>query len=265
MKITKHCDNCGIEFILDDYKLKSCKRFYCNKTCWQTHDKAFNKDYFKVIDKEEKAYWLGMICSDGWLDKRDKAVGIQLQTSDSEILQNFADLFKVKLNHFNTHTKTTRVMVYSKTIFNDLISIGVLPNKSLLDISKVFEVVPNNLKHHFIRGIFDGDGSVYKTKTPLQRRRMGYTTGFSFVGEYHMMEKIRQYLFEVVNLSPSNVNKHKTIHSITWSGAKCSEKMFVFLYKDATIYLERKYDVFNNYLKEYENDRKKIEEDRVHI
>ena len=52
-----------------------------------------NYEFFKNIDTEEKAYWLGFLYADGWITVNEDAnsghVGIQLQKSDYEHLKKF--------------------------------------------------------------------------------------------------------------------------------------------------------------------------------
>lgn len=51
------------------------------------------------------------------------------------------------------------VHLTSDKMFNDLCSHGCVPNKSL--VLTFPKDIPENLIHHFIRGYFDGDGSVF--------------------------------------------------------------------------------------------------------
>ena len=48
----------------------------------------------------------------------------------------------------------------SDKMFNDLIKQGCIPNKSLVLTFPNKYQVPENLINHFIRGYFDGDGSI---------------------------------------------------------------------------------------------------------
>lgn len=51
------------------------------------------------------------------------------------------------------------VHLTSDNMFVDLCKHGCVPNKSL--ILTFPRTIPDNLIHHFIRGYFDGDGSVF--------------------------------------------------------------------------------------------------------
>lgn len=45
--------------------------------------------FFKEIDTEEKAYWLGFIAADGFITTRDNTVGITLGRKDKNHLFKF--------------------------------------------------------------------------------------------------------------------------------------------------------------------------------
>lgn len=55
--------------------------------------KTYNEDYFKNIDNEEKAYFLGLICSDGSItyneNKYRYQISIKLHNKDEYILDEF--------------------------------------------------------------------------------------------------------------------------------------------------------------------------------
>ena len=79
-----------------------------------------NERYFEYIDSEEKAYWLGFLFADGFVNK-DSYVGIALQSSDYHHLEKFRDCihsnhiihtYKCSDNCFSNPEK-----FYSKIIF----------------------------------------------------------------------------------------------------------------------------------------------------
>lgn len=133
-----------------------------------------NDNFFNIIDTEEKAYWLGFMYADGYIISDRDAIGLSLSTEDIKHL----DKFLISLNANNKISRYTnninreyaRVIIYSNKLKNDLISHGCLENKTFkLDFPNVDE----NLVHHFIRGYFDGDGSLSKHKV-----KNGYTYRF---------------------------------------------------------------------------------------
>jgi hypothetical protein len=98
------CCNCGKIFKKCASHAKRQKRNFCCKLCWQNHDSFPHKNFFNNLDSEEKTYWLGFICADGWLDERDKAVGISLSKKDKQHLKKFADLLGIEIKDYVNNT-----------------------------------------------------------------------------------------------------------------------------------------------------------------
>jgi hypothetical protein len=171
-----------------------------------------------------------MICADGWLCERDSAISLELQQDDSYHVKRFADW------SMGTFSARGRGTIYSKTAFSDLVSKGVGPRKSHLLDARVFEYIPDELMNHFVRGWFDGDGSVYKVKKSGR-------FGFGFVGTKAALERIQMILVKI-GLSNTSIGKHKSIFDVKWVSDDAILKMNSWLYQNATIWLERKRDVF---------------------
>jgi hypothetical protein len=126
------------------------------------------EDYFKEIDSNEKAYWLGALMADGWSTLRNgkpKEIGLAVNPKDVDWIQSFQNSIKhsgaieTKTNKkslsncgFNT-VATIRVTCQRFTHF--AIQAGVVPNKS----GKLkFPDIDDAYNSHFVRGLFDGDG-----------------------------------------------------------------------------------------------------------
>ena len=236
------CDNCGLLFYKSKQHGARQNNNFCCKKCWLAHDGSHNKNFFSIIDTEEKVYWLGFICADGWLDERDKAVGIQLHNKDREHLIKFAGLFRVGVRDYrNRNCVCSRCMVYSKQLYYDLIAKGVKPRKSLADNVEVFNFVPNDLMNHFIRGWFDGDGS-------FACNILKKTYIFSITGTFKILSKI----FEIIKINTSILTKaklykylHKNrIYDIRLGGKNQALKIKKWLYDKSTVYLTRKRNKF---------------------
>lgn len=126
-----------------------------------------NIDYFEKIDTEEKAYWLGFIYTDGYISPKLNALRIEIKSTDYLHLQKFANIFGRKVYYANrtlgdkTFT-SCYVSIYSKKIIKDLNNLGIVNKKSDKDVYNFFEYIPKRLMRHFIRGVFDGDGTIKK-------------------------------------------------------------------------------------------------------
>lgn len=186
---------------------------------------------FKNIDSETNAYWFGFLHADGCLCKNH--IEVELAIKDKEHLKKFSNLFNSKLKARQRYLKETgkyyksiRCKIYNKTIADLLRNNGLKSKKLLIDS------LPANLRHHFIRGYMDGDGTIYMTKGGI---------GLGFVGGYGLLSNIRKILRkEISGLGNVKISKDRNIYKLYWGGNKQVKNIYEYLYKDATICLERK-------------------------
>lgn len=211
----------------------------------------FNEFYFHEIDEENKAYWLGFIMADGCVykgsDKHSYRLQINLKRSDSNILEKFQkDIgsdYKISNKSING-SEVSQLKVNSTIMCKRLIDLGVVPRKSLVcEIPKI----KKEFIRHFIRGVFDGDGSIglYKRK-----KYNNEVPKFTICGSKKMIEDIQLVLLNhqistgIYDFKRSNVKYLETgkVDSVL--------SLYDFLYKDSNIYLERKKEAFEKVLKQ---------------
>lgn len=128
-----------------------------------TKTRKFNKKYFQRITTPNQAYWLGFIYADGYLVHNKKLsnyeLGIELINTDHKLLDDLnvelGGVHKVvffhkekNFNGYEYETDTCALRIYSKTIVDDLIKCGVVPNKTYSSIYPKCE----NFIWDFIRG-----------------------------------------------------------------------------------------------------------------
>lgn len=204
-----------------------------------------NSTFFDTVDTEEKAYWLGFFYADGYLAKNGSTLKIDLSARDASHLQRFADIFQTKVHVYERFPDKRNGKVYASAtcviacayLWNALIEKGIKQGNTLSEGISVFEHIPGRLMHHFVRGFFDGDGSVYRNKSG--------GLGFGFVGSYPFMEHLREVLVASVGLSVAKLGKNGKLSQLRWNGNGISECFKNWLYHDATVWLERKRDVFD--------------------
>ena len=135
--------------------------------------RKFNKQYFKEINTNNKAYWLGFIYADGYIIRNTKSrnyeLGIELNKKDVALLQLFnkelGNVHEITFKHgqkyfngYNYETDSCVIRVYSKEIVNDLMSLNVMQDKTN---KKDFPICNNEYFFDFLRGFMDGDGCIY--------------------------------------------------------------------------------------------------------
>lgn len=207
-----------------------------------------NSNYFSTIDTEEKAYWLGVFYADGNITKEGKCKQIRFNTIDKDWLNAFISAINYSgIYRIETHKKYNKdiycLTVGDDTLHDDLNTLGCVPNKTKVI---VFPSISENLIPHFIRGYFDGDGSVgiYKNKTDKEYYilRSSFCTGSE------------QFIIQLASKLPcvtKNIKKRKD--QCLWTlefSVKDSIRLYNYMYKNATVWLHRKRDKFEKYIKE---------------
>lgn len=220
-----------------------------------------DENFFSVIDTEEKAYWLGMLITDGFVLSpqylkngvcREKAaVGLSLAVKDKEHLIKFRTVVKSdaplsyrepKINIINgkpAHsTGCFGIRIKCQKMVEDLAKYGVVPNKTSICYYPGNNLIPTHLERHFWRGCIDGDGSV------------GFTGGHWFIflcGHINLVSPFRDYckvnLDWTKNKFPDLYGDKKTVAWFKTFNVRCkpAEECIRLLYKDSMVYLNRKY------------------------
>ncbi|MGL5869133.1 IS630 transposase-related protein, partial [Clostridium chrysemydis] len=187
------------------------------------------EDFFDEIDNEIKAYFLGFIVADGnvSITNGQYSLKIHIAYKDKKIIDNFLKYIgssnKTKKKVHN-NSESYYVSLTSIHMCETLIRYGVIPQKTGKEC--IPSIIKDEYMNHFLRGFFDGDGI-----TDISKGRSG------FVGSANMIEDILRILNEDLTTFYSGKNK---MVKYFLGGKKFSKKLYKYLYKDATIWLERK-------------------------
>lgn len=128
-------------------------------------------------------------------------------------------------------------------MYQDLINLGCIPEKSM--IIRI-PAIPLNLMPHFIRGYFDGDGTVGVYKNSNKWNTYTLRSGFCS-GSQEFLEAIS--LFIPTNNKTVKKTKNRNLYSINLS-VNDSISLYQYMYTDATIWLPRKREKFESFLQE---------------
>lgn len=199
----------------------------------------FDNTVFDCIDTEEKAYWLGFLYADGNVSSTINNIEVSLSIVDLDHLEKYRKFLKnsseVKVGKITLNGKEfqrCRLSVTNKYFKNRLIELGCIPNKSLKLSFPQGIFTEDSLKYHFIRGYVDGDGCISFSRTGRLILNM--------VGTKEFLSEILAIFPEFSELEKDSRWKHNTFYIRCW-GEK-AEKVLTKLYKNANIYLQRKYD-----------------------
>jgi len=228
-----------------------------------------NEGFFKSWSNE-MAYVLGVIYTDGnlYCDKGRKIYRFVVSQKEPELLNKLLKLMdcNAELQHRKKHGITGEIYLFNVhhlQIYSDLISFGLSPNKSkTID----FPNIPQEFVRHFVRGCWDGDGSIYFESGKL---RGSYTCG-----SLNFIERLVQELYKVgiykrkppldktdadkiwLNYPdgrfPLKIHQEKRSKSyyIKLDTRENIEKLLHYFYDgvDESMYLTRKYNTFVKFL-----------------
>lgn len=216
-----------------------------------------NHNFFEKIDSEMNAYYLGLWFADGNISTKGQTVSIGLV--DTEIITRLktdieytgdAYIKKAKGNQQEAHI----LRISSPKMRQDLINLGCIPNKTFELNFPALDKVPEHLVRHFIRGYLDGDGSIHSYN--CERWKINGRWTLNFVGTENMMKGIENEIQKQCELISGIYcyKKNKTDDKNTWLLDIKNYNIIPvlqWLYKDATIYLERKYQKYQELLESY--------------
>lgn len=220
---------------------------------------TLNEEYFDKIDTQNKAYILGFLYADGHNGISKGTLTMSLQEDDFDIL----DKIRIELNSnkpleyldysnkndYGYHYKNQyRLNVFSKHLCLSLLNLGMESNKSL---TLKFPEIPSEFLSHFIRGYFDGDGSYCGHIT--QNGKFQPLLTFTSTNDFCI--SLKNIISKELNISCGNIydaSCHNGITKVLSISGKNQVKIVLdWLYKDADMYLKRKY---NKYINDYINN-----------
>lgn len=256
---TNKWSNEEIEFLKNNYdkytakelgdvlgRTKNAVALKLNKLGINVSKYNYNKHFFDIIDTEQKAYWLGFMYADGYVaystERRVYEASIELKASDYEHLMKFNKSLNGNVEvHFRERERWDKlhnichIRFHSKELVEGLIKHGCIPNKTF-DIK--MPDIDEDLIRHFIRGFFDGDGSVYHRKD-----RNGIYANFTSAS-YEFLVSLRAYIYQLgVN---SYIVKDREHYQLRIYGKDYTMIFLKHIYENSDIYLDRKYEMFDN-------------------
>jgi intein-encoded DNA endonuclease-like protein len=208
-----------------------------------------NHNYFDIIDTEEKVYWLGFLYADGYIRERKSGNSLEMKLSikDKHHLELFRKSVgsnhiivdgynKVKYKEGISSSHMSSLAIYSSQLVESIKSQGFHSRKTFtIENPKIND----DLIHHFIRGYFDGDGSF----SFVEKKRN--TSSFACASK-----NFREFI-----INELSKNKIKTSYyggiSLYIQNKVENKKFYNYIYNNATIYLERKKEIYERFREYY--------------
>lgn len=225
------------------------KKLGLRKIYYDNTKRILNEEYFRTIDDEHKAYWLGFISADGCIYNYEKNVfgfKLELQKSDSNMISKFIEdingNFDVIYGKSKCNEKTfeTAKVCFKNKVFVNYLLQYITFNKT--NIIRIPTNIPSHLMRHYIRGFSDGDGCFYCGNK--SNRKSFEIVGNSEFMLYDIQKELKQNDIQSMVYQRKNGNYKLGIYNF-----KDLSKLKSYLYDDTTIFMERKYKKVQKILK----------------
>lgn len=235
---------------------------------------TLNEEFFENPELwgQKQAYFLGWLLSDGHHNIKNGSFSIKLQERDKKILEILKDiiqytgnLYFIKrgiINNFIKHTTNNYqnrygLSIVRREVSNSLIKLDIKNNKT--DKLEFPKYLKPELISHFLRGYYDGDGTI-----SYHYNKNNLRFDIHLLGTINFCGKVKELLIDKFNIKFRQINKsqNKTTVQIQFSGRLNALKFFNFVYKDAKYVLKRKFKKFLrliNYTKKNEFTKNKEE------
>ena len=190
--------------------------------------------FFDEIDTPSKAYFLGLLATDGYISVDEKCVSIALQKRDEKILETL-----VKETNWHTAVKNKKhdtpqsvVIMCSRHMVSSLKDWGITRKKTYT--LEILKPIASNLQAHFVRGVWDGNGWVGERQFTL------VSSSEKFLCQIQNM--IYQHTNVLLKIGRPTNKKHLTLN-----GSKGSKKALEWIYENPHPSLDRKAIQFSRF------------------
>lgn len=228
-----------------------------------------NESYFDSMDTEEKAYILGFIYTDGYNSIKLHRLSISLKDdlSENKLLNKInvclnsnypiKHYSRIRKNYINAkirEEKTVTLMYHNKQLSWRLCCLGCTQRKTY-DLKMPLDDINSNLYRHLLRGIMDGDGTYYisnkfiKNMSGKKRIKMKLVSASKiFIDQCsEIIHKELNIKCKIIQINPKfrpnhYIQQKVPLYRLRLERQNDVKKVIDWLYKDATIFLQRKYE-----------------------
>lgn len=198
----------------------------------------YNENLFDTWT-EESAYALGWLATDGCVQYvPGERYGIRWELTDLDAIKTLLSIFSATNGVYTRETggkPLYSIYLRGQHIVRRVMDLGITPRKTH---SLKYPPVPKELHRHFIRGVLDGDGSVLI----LNKSNGGKQLTMKICGaSKEFLESIGKILSDELEVITKIYEEQPGFYVLRY-GAKESFSILRYLYHDATVFLQRKFD-----------------------
>lgn len=206
---------------------------------------TMNDNFFSSIETEQQAYWLGFIYADGHV-AQNKPWFVIVQSADHDHVYKLAEAVEysgeVKIvekgGGFQGSRPNARLVLCRKKMCDDLNRIG--RNNEVMSIPDI----PEELIPHFIRGYFDGDGSIHPSQSSAKladgTRKPYVYLHVQIIGTVPFLKEIEAHFNQQGITTSWKKSKTDYMKYLCVDGGNNLRRLHKYMYDNSTVSLTRK-------------------------
>jgi LAGLIDADG-like domain len=198
----------------------------------------YNTSRFQNIQDEQSAYFLGLIAADGGICSTKNLVSLSLHHKDRDLLYKLATYIETD-KPIRQYKDQCLLNIHNKIIYQNIISAGLPVDKTY---NLKFPSIDKEYQRHFIRGFFDGDGHVGIINGKQTKR-----VRFNLVGTCDILTSIIDIFETELGLKRPTISFIKStrcLYQCHIYGKENIAKIKQYFYQDSTVYMKRKFELF---------------------
>ena len=162
LQIAKMYGYKGKKSILDILKSHNINRRKCSYN--QENNKSYKDFSLKVLNSFEKAYFIGLLITDGYVNSNRNSIGLELTDLDAmEFLSKYINVKIVPIKPKKiTHKEKYRLTLYGENYIEECKRFGITDCKTFTTDGCKLTPQENKYITYIIRGVIDGDGWIRK-------------------------------------------------------------------------------------------------------
>lgn len=197
---------------------------------------SLNENVFDTLTPES-LYWIGFLYADGHVRKEgaEFSIEVEIELKDINHLVKLATFFECNKEPKQYTDNSCTLRIYSKRLQEKLRELGLSHDKSWT--AKPHELLKNS--RDFWRGVVDGDGGVYSHPSG----KTGTIPHIFCCGTLETIFDFAIFCNKETGVKDKYPTKAPGVYRISYYGED-AKKVLHLLYKDAAVYLDRKYNKY---------------------
>lgn len=201
-------------------------------------NRLLKEDYFDNIDTPNKAYFLGLLFTDGSIIKdnqRQDSIQLELIETDKKILELLCNELNAKCQlsykkRDDRENGTFTFSIRSNKISQALSKYNIIPNKTY-DVNQV--IIPDKFKIDYLRGFIDGDGSIYYSQNHWYLSICSHSKS--------IIEQVSKEINNLFNFQSKKIQVSNNVYKYTWNSNQTITILNLLYSQDITCVIERKF------------------------